>query len=200
MKTDLEWNSQLGCRSLRGGIENSIQDLFSISDFVNPGFLNGKRRSANLKVSDDAREALSAAFKPVVLRRTKDQVLKDLPEKTEQMISVDLDPKQQKIYNELKRYYQAQLMTEVQKNGVKKSQIKILAAITRLRQAALHPGLISAEYTKLKSSKLEIMLEMLIEVISEDHRVLIFSQFTSLLALVKKELKIRKIDFCYLDG
>ena len=105
-----------------------------------------------------------------------------------------------KIYNELKRYYQAQLMTEVQKNGVKKSQIKILAAITRLRQAALHPGLISVEHTNLKSSKLEIMLEMLIEVISEDHRVLIFSQFTSLLALVKKELKIRKIDFCYLDG
>ncbi len=181
-------------------IENSIQDLFSISDFVNPGFLNGKRRSAHLKIADEVREALSQAFKPVVLRRTKEQVLKDLPAKTEQLITVDLEPKQLKVYNELKRFYQGQLLKEVKDKGVKKSQIQILAALTRLRQAALHPGLIDPINAKIKSSKFEVMLEMLEEIVSEDHRVLIFSQFTSLLGLLKKELKTRDIDFCYLDG
>lgn len=181
-------------------IENSIQDLFSISDFVNPGFLNGKKQSAGIKISDEARDVLSKAFKPVILRRTKDQVLKDLPEKIEQVISVELDPKQQKIYNDLKRFYQSRLLKEVEENGINKSQIQILAALTRLRQVALHPGLVSSDHTKVKSSKFEVVLEMLEEIISEDHRVLVFSQFTSLLALLKKELKTRKIDFCYLDG
>ncbi len=181
-------------------IENSLQDLFSISDFVNPGFLNGKRRSAHLKVNDDVRGVLTKAFKPVVLRRTKEQVLKDLPEKTEQLISVELEPKQLKTYNELKRFYQRQLLQEIKQNGIQKSQIQILAALTRLRQAALHPGLIDPAHAQTKSSKFEVMLVMLEEIISQGHRVLIFSQFTSLLALLKKELDERKIEFCYLDG
>lgn len=181
-------------------IENSIQDLFSISDFVNPGFLNGKKTSTGIKVSDEAKEVLSKAFKPVILRRTKNQVLKDLPEKTEQVISVELDPKQKKIYNDLKRFYQSQLLKEVEEKGINKSQIKILAALTRLRQVALHPGLLSVDHSKVKSAKFEVVLEMLEEIIAEDHRVIVFSQFTSLLALLKKELKHRKIDFCYLDG
>jgi superfamily II DNA or RNA helicase len=181
-------------------IENSIQDLFSISDFVNPGFLNGKNRTVHLKLSDDLKETLSRAFKPVLLRRTKEQVLKDLPEKTEQLISVELESKQLKAYNELKRYYQNQLMTEIKEKGVNKSKIKILAALTRLRQAALHPGLIDPGHSKTKSAKFEVVLEMLDDVISEDHRVLIFSQFTSLLGLLKKELDQRKIKYCYLDG
>lgn len=181
-------------------IENSIHDLFSISDFVNPGFLNGKKQSASLKVSDETRELLAKAFKPVVLRRTKDQVLKDLPEKIEQMISVELEPKQQKIYNELKRYYQAKLLKEVEEKGIKGSQIQILAALTRLRQAALHPGLLSEDHAKVKSSKFEVVLEMLEEIIAEGHRVLVFSQFTSLLALLKEELKAKQIEFSYLDG
>lgn len=181
-------------------IENSIQDLFSISDFVNPGFLNGKKRSAHLKLNDDIKDTLSKAFKPILLRRTKEQVLKDLPEKTEQLISVELESKQLKVYNELKRFYQSQLMTEIKEKGVNKSKIKILAALTRLRQAALHPGLIDPAHAKTKSAKFEAVLEMLDEVISEGHRVLIFSQFTSLLNLLKKELQQRKIKFCYLDG
>ncbi len=181
-------------------IENSIQDLFSISDFVNPGFLTGKRRNAHLKIADDVRQVLAAAFKPVVLRRTKEQVLKDLPAKTEQLIKVDLEPKQLKIYNEMKRYYQGQLLQEVKEHGVKKSQIQILAALTRLRQVALHPGLVDPGHANLKSSKFEVVLEMLTEIVLEGHRVLVFSQFTSLLALLKKELNQRKIEFCYLDG
>ena len=170
------------------------------SDFVNPGFLNGKRRSAHLKLTDEMRDALSKAFKPVVLRRTKERVLKDLPDKTEQVVSVELEAKQLKTYNELKRYYQSQLLKEIKEKGIKKSQIQILAALTRLRLAALHPGLIDPTHAKTKSAKFEVILEMLEEIISEGNRVLIFSQFTSLLALLKKELKQRKIEFCYLDG
>lgn len=181
-------------------IENSILDLFSISDFVNPGFLNGRRQSSNLKIDDDTRAAVSAAFKPVVLRRTKKQVLTDLPEKTEQLISVTLEAKQLKVYNDLKKFYQSQLLQEVRQNGVKKSQIQILAALTRLRQAALHPGLIDPNHAQTKSSKFEVVLEMLSEITAEGHRVLIFSQFTALLGLLKTELEANNIQYCYLDG
>ncbi len=181
-------------------IENSLQDLFSISDFVNPGFLNGRRRSAHLKLNDETRELLGKAFKPVVLRRTKDRVLKDLPEKTEQTVYVELEAKQLKAYNELKRYYQGQLLREVEENGINKSQIQILAALTRLRQAALHPGLIDPALVGSKSAKFELLVEMLTEIIAEGHRVLIFSQFTTLLALLKKELSLHKMDYRYLDG
>ncbi len=181
-------------------IENSIQDLFSLSDFVNPGFLNGKKSSAHLKLSDDSKESLIKAIKPIILRRTKDQVLKDLPTKTEQIISVELEPKQLKIYNELKRYYQTQLLAEVETKGIKKSQIQILAALTRLRQVALHPGLVDSSKSNFKSAKFIIVLEMLEELIAEGHRVLIFSQFTSLLSLLKNELDVRNIRYSYLDG
>jgi superfamily II DNA or RNA helicase len=181
-------------------IENSLQDLFSISDFVNPGFLSGARRVTTKKLSDDTRQAVARAFKPVVLRRTKDEVLKDLPEKTEQLISVELESKQLKTYNELKRFYQSQLLRQVREKGIHKSQIQILAALTRLRQAALHPGLIDPSHANSKSAKVEAVLEMLENLIAEGHRVLIFSQFTGLLALLKVELNRRKIKFHYLDG
>jgi superfamily II DNA or RNA helicase len=181
-------------------IENSIQDLFSISDFVNPGFLSGKRKSSQLKLGEESREVLSRAFKPVVLRRTKDQVLKDLPEKTEQVIYVELEERQLKTYNELKKFYQAQIMNQVKESGIQNSQMHILAALTRLRQAALHSGLIDSTQAQTKSAKFEIVLEMLDEIIQEGHRILIFSQFTSLLALFKTELEKQKIAFSYLDG
>lgn len=181
-------------------IENSIEDLYSISDFVNPGFLTGRRKTKKFQLDEHSRAAMARAFKPIILRRTKDQVLKDLPAKTEQIISVNLEPKQLKIYNELKRYYQSQLLKEVHEKGIEKSQIQILAALTRLRQAALHPGLIEPKLKKMKSSKFEVVLSMLDEILAENQKVLIFSQFTSLLGLLKAELKCRKINFCYLDG
>ena len=181
-------------------IENSIQDLFSISDFVNPGFLNGKARTSHLKISPELKGDLSRALRPVILRRKKEMVLKDLPSKVEQVVMVDLEPKQQRAYNELKKYYQSQLLTEVQENGLRKSQIKVLAALTRLRQAALHPGLISPAHEKSKSAKFEVLLEMLEEILSEGHKVLVFSQFTSLLTLLKTEFAKHKIKYCYLDG
>ena len=181
-------------------IENSIQDLFSISDFVNPGFLRGRRTLHSTDISEDSKRALARAFKPVILRRTKETVLKDLPPKTEQVITVELEPKQLKKYDELKRFYRSQLSREIDEKGLKNSQIQILAALTRLRQAALHPGLIDPSLLNTKSAKLEVMLEMLEEILSENHRVLIFSQFTSLLAIVKTELRKRQIDFAYLDG
>jgi SNF2 family DNA or RNA helicase len=180
-------------------IENSIQDLFSISDFVNPGFLRGKKGNAHLKLDNDLKQTLGRAFKPIVLRRTKAQVLKDLPAKTEQLISVELEDKQLKLYNELKRFYQGQLLNEIKEQGVSQSQIKILAALTRLRQAALHPALIDSK-SPAQSSKFQVVLQMLEEILSENHRVLIFSQFTGLLSLLKVELEKRKIEYCYLDG
>lgn len=181
-------------------IENSINDLFSISDFVNPGFLSAKKAGFKSGLNETSRTVLGQAFKPVILRRTKEQVLKDLPEKTEQVISVELEAKQLKTYNELKRFYQHQLLKKIESEGIKRSQMQILAALTRLRQAALHPALIDSQLSNCNSSKFEAVLSMLDEIVAEKHRVLIFSQFTSLLALLKKELEHKKIEYAYLDG
>lgn len=180
-------------------IENSIQDLFSISEFVNPGFLHKKIRSAHLTIAEDIKQLIHKSFKPVVLRRTKEQVLKDLPSKTEQTIMIDLEGDHLKVYNELKAYYKVHLLKKIQQEGLPQNKIEVLSALTRLRQAALHPRIIDNK-REIESSKFSVALEMLQEIVSEKHKVLVYSQFTSLLKLFKEELDKLQIAHSYLDG
>jgi SNF2 family DNA or RNA helicase len=148
----------------------------------------------------EAREVLAQAVRPFVLRRTKKQVAKDLPERTEQTIWCELDTQQRKLYDELRDHYRASLLERVQKEGINKAKIQILEALLRLRQAACHPGLIDPKLAGAPSAKFEALFADLEEVMEEGHKVLVFSQFTSLLALVKKELDARKVAYEYLDG
>lgn len=180
-------------------IENSIQDLFSISEFVNPGFLHKKIRSAHLTIAEDIKQLIHKSFKPVVLRRTKEQVLKDLPSKTEQTIMIDLEGDHLKVYNELKAYYKVHLLQKVKQEGLPQNKIEVLSALTRLRQAALHPRIIDNK-RDIESSKFTVALEMLQEIVSENHKVLVYSQFTTLLKLFKEELDKLNIAYTYLDG
>ena len=186
-------------------VENHLGDLWSLFEFLNPGMLGGSSVFHQLtkpgETQDDAQlNLLATAIRPVMLRRTKAQVLPDLPDKTEQTLFCDLPPAQRQLYDELRQYYRTQLSDRVQAVGLKRSKIQILEALLRLRQAACHPGLIDPERAGDPSAKLDALLEQLEDVIAEGHKALVFSQFTALLAIVRQQLDKRGMVYAYLDG
>jgi hypothetical protein len=186
-------------------IENHIGELWSLFEFLNPGMLGTasifqSSGAGGRDVSPETRSILARALRPFILRRTKEQVAKDLPQKMEQTLFCELEPAQRKLYNELRDHYKASLLSTIEKDGLNKSKIQILEALLRLRQAACHPALIDKEDTETPSAKLDMLLPQLEEVLEEDHKVLVFSQFTSFLALVRKHLDEKKIVYEYLDG
>ncbi len=185
-------------------VENHLGELGSIFAFLNPGMLKpallaGVGKSAPEK-GRRAAGLLSRALRPFILRRTKEQVLKDLPERFEQTLFCELAPPQRKLYEELRRHYQLHLTESAEKHGVNQVKIQVLEALLRLRQAACHPGLIDAQAKAEPSAKLETLLEQLDGVIDGGHKALIFSQFTSLLAIVRSHLDQKGIRYEYLDG
>lgn len=185
-------------------IENHLGELWSLLEFLNPGMLgtaSAFRQWAGGTTADAAaREVLATAVRPFVLRRTKKQVAKDLPERTEQTIWCELDAQQRKLYDELRDHYRSTLLERVAKEGMNKAKIQVLEALLRLRQAACHPGLIDPKRAADPSAKFEALFADLDELMEEGHKVLVFSQFTSLLALVRKELDARTVTYEYLDG
>lgn len=190
-------------------IENHLGELWSLFEFINPGMLGSAsvfKRLATAATGSDpaAREALARSLRPFILRRTKKQVVKDLPEKTEQFLHCDLEPAQRAYYDQIRDHYrQALLRNEAAAASGGKlagSKIEVLEALLRLRQAACHPGLIDGARKDESSAKLDVLLPHLEEVIDEGHKVLVFSQFTSFLAIVKKRLDEAGIKYEYLDG
>jgi superfamily II DNA or RNA helicase len=184
-------------------VENHLGDLWSQFEFLNPGMLG--RAAGSLFTGKAAKDPatldlLRQALRPFLLRRTKEAVLTELPQKTEQTLYCELDAKQRKLYNELRDHYRALLTGKIKAQGLAKSKIHVLEALLRLRQAACHPALLDKGKRKLPSAKIETLLEQLGEVLDEGHKALVFSQFTSLLAIVKSELDARKLTYEYLDG
>jgi SNF2 family DNA or RNA helicase len=186
-------------------VENHLGELWSLFEFLNPGMLGaasvlklGKGSGGKL---DDAQRALIAqALRPFILRRTKSQVARDLPEKVEQTLFCQLGPAQRTLYNELRDHYRRTLLNRIEHDGLEKSKIHILEALLRLRQAAIHPGLIDRARVHEPSAKLDMLLPQLAEVLEEGHKALIFSQFTSVLAILRDRLDEQQIRYEYLDG
>ncbi len=186
-------------------IENHLGELWSLFEFLNPGMLGSAAvfqmaGGAARNPGEETRSLLARALRPFILRRTKKQVASDLPEKTEQTIYCELEAAQRKQYDELRRHYRDSLLARIDKDGLNRSKIQILEALLRLRQAACHPGLIDKERLDESSAKLDNLLPQVAEVIEEDHKVLVFSQFTSFLAIVRDRLDAEKIPYEYLDG
>ena len=190
-------------------IENRLEELWSLFEFLDPGMLGSasafralaRRRASAEPARDDAGRALLArALRPVILRRTKAQVASELPERTEQTVLVQLEKTQRKHYDELLAHYRRSLLPEVARRGIGRTRMHVLEALLRLRQAALHPALIDPKRRAEPSAKLDALLPMLVEAAAEDHKVIVFSQFTSLLALVRERLAEEGISFEYLDG
>ncbi len=183
-------------------VENHIGELWSIFEFLNPGQLGSATRLKKFLAGGrgNGSELVARAVRPYLLRRTKTQVLSDLPEKTEQTIFCELGEKQRKAYDELREHYRQELTGRIGRMGIGRSRIAVLEALLRLRQTACHPGLIDREQIDEPGAKLETLLEQLGEVLDEGHKVLIFSQFTSFLAILRHHLDQRSVVYEYLDG
>ncbi|MHB8797394.1 MAG: DEAD/DEAH box helicase [Thermoanaerobaculia bacterium] len=184
-------------------VENHLGELWSLLDFLNPGIM-GKASAFAGKAARDpderTRELLARAVRPFILRRTKEKVARDLPAKVEQTVVCEMGATQRRLYGELKDHYRRTLLEKVDRIGIARSKIHVLEALLRLRQAACHPGLLDARREDEESAKLEALLPQLAELVAEGHKALVFSQFTSFLALVRKRLDVAGIAYEYLDG
>jgi superfamily II DNA or RNA helicase len=184
-------------------IENHLGELASLFAFLNPGMLGRARGLSPLWTGTrdpDQAALLARVLRPVLLRRTKSEVLRELPAKTEQTLLCELLPVQRRQYDELRRHYQRVLSERVAKDGIERSKLHVLEALLRLRQSACHPALIDRDRVDEPSAKLETLFEQLEEVLAEGHKALVFSQFTRLLALVRTGVEARGIGYAYLDG
>ena len=187
-------------------VENSIDDLFALVDFVSPGLLGKNAREKMSKAAEHGKidvvalEQLALAMRPFILRRTKAQVLKDLPEKIEKVLHCELSTIERKRYVELRDYYREHLRGEIESKGIGKSKLLVLEALLRLRQAACHPGLIDKKAKADESSKTDTLLAQLGTVVAEGHKALVFSQFTTFLDIVEAKLEEAKISTIRLDG
>ncbi len=185
-------------------VENHLGELWSLFEFLNPGLLEelgGLRRALESpRPSAEVLELVRTLVRPFVLRRTKAEVAKDLPERTEQTLFVELEPAERESYDELLRHYQASVSKALKQTGAEGATTHLLEALLRLRQAACHPGLLDEARREEQSSKLDCLVERLLALREEGHRALVFSQFTSLLAIVRQRLLAEGITFEYLDG
>lgn len=187
-------------------IENSLTELWSIFDFLMPGYLRthktftGKFEIPIVKNGDQqALRELSRHIKPFILRRMKKAVLKELPPKIEGKLTSEMTGEQTRLYAAWLLKTRAEFESELQANGFEKSQIKILSLLTRLRQICCHPSLFIDNY-RGGSGKLEMLQEIIKDAVSGGHRILLFSQFTGMLHLIKQELEAIDIPYHYLDG
>ena len=185
-------------------IENHLSELGSIFQFLNPDLL-GKLPRFEVLVAGRAPtkrelEQLADDLRPFILRRTKAEVLPDLPPKTEQVLLCDMRTEQRELYDKLRAGYQVSLMEQVESRGVSGSALQVLEALLRLRQVACHPGLVDPAWEGAGSVKLEALFEQVSEILDEGHKVLVFSQFTSLLGYVRQRLDAEEMPYAYLDG
>jgi len=185
-------------------VENHLLELWSLFEFLNPGILGSRqdfqRRFGSAEIDTEELRRLQCGLAPFLLRRTKQQVLRELPPKSEQVLYCDLSPREKRQYQELRNYYRKQLGAKIAKQGMQRCKIHILESLLRLRQAACHPGLLDAKQAAKSSSKFDMLLEHVQELVQEGHKALVFSQFTSLLDLLRKELERRGIAYAYLHG
>lgn len=190
-------------------MENHLGELWSQFHFLMPGLLGDEKQFRNLfrkpieLLADQARQQqLNKRIAPFMLRREKSLVAKELPEKTEIISSVELSGQQRQLYETIRVTMNNKVREEIDKKGIARSQIIILDALLKLRQVCCDPRLLKFDAAKKvkNSAKLEQLMEILPEMIIEGRRILLFSQFTSMLRLIEEELAKRQIDYVKLTG
>jgi non-specific serine/threonine protein kinase len=187
-------------------VENNTLELWSQFAFLNPGLLGSadyfrEEFAAPIERKGDEHAArfLRRMVYPFILRRTKDQVAKDLPPRTERRMVCDMEPAQRRLYEEKRDYYRALLLKLIEDEGINNARFRVLEGLLRLRQICNHPRL-AVKTFKDGSAKFELLLETLETLRAERHKALVFSQFVGMLKLLQAELKKRRIPFAYLDG
>ncbi|PYZ96794.1 helicase SNF2 [Alteribacter lacisalsi] len=175
-------------------IENSLDELYSIFEVVLPGLFASKRAFKEMEEKSVARRV-----RPFVLRRVKEDVLKELPDKLENVQFTELTEDQKAVYLAQLQILRNEVKNVIQDGAFQQNRMKILAGLTRLRQICCHPSLFMDSYEG-RSGKLDRLMEYLKEAVPSGKRVVIFSQFTSMLAMIREELERSGWDYYYLDG
>ena len=191
-------------------IENNLFELWSLFEFLMPGFLGSQHAFQRgvikpIKEGDmETLEYLRTRVKPFILRRTKAEVVKDLPPKIESVTYCALADEQAELYSSLAAKLRDQVLSDVDKKGMAKSQMSILDALLKLRQICCHPKLLKMDMpgysANMPSGKFETFKDMIIDIVEEGHKVLVFSQFVQMLQHIRSWLQMTDIPFCYLDG
>ena len=188
-------------------IENSTFDLFAQMNFVNPGFfgdIKGFKENYSNRIDKEGdalvSEELAKLSKPFILRRTKELVAKELPEKTEDIIYCEMEPEQRKVYEAWRNEYRDKILKKIEDDGLEKSKLFILEGLLRLRQICDSPLLLKQQsVTSGPSIKIKEILSLILEKTAK-HKILVFSQFVGMLQLIKSDLDKHHIDYEYLDG
>ncbi len=185
-------------------VENSLMELWSIFDFIMPGYLFDEKRFSvryhkKLNESEEILEELNKLIKPFILRRYKKDVINELPQKIEKKLIVSMSEEQEKVYTIYADYAKSLIEKKVKDDDLKTSKIEILSYITKLRQLCLDPSVLINDYVGA-SGKVDALIEILQQGIEEGHKILVFSQFTSVLKNIASKLSSEHILFSYLDG
>ncbi len=187
-------------------IENSLAELWSIFDFIMPGYLFTYKQFKTIYevpiVKDNDEKAmakLKMLIEPFVLRRNKKEVLTELPDKTITVLNNEMEEEQRNIYLTYLAQAKQDLFQEIELNGYEKSHMQILAVLTRLRQICCHPSLFIRDY-KEGSGKLNQCMEIVQDAVEGDHKILLFSGYTSMFPIIEEELKKRNIQYYKLTG
>ena len=187
-------------------LENTTMDLWTQMTFVNPGLLGSQsffklhfQQPIEKQADQQQLHKLNRLIKPFLLRRHKSQVAVDLPPKVESVQYCEMTDAQSERYEETKSYFRNLILERIEADGMAKSQMIVLQGLTKLRQLANHPRMVETDY-EADSGKLDAVLEKLETIISENSKVLIFSQFTKHLAIIRQVLEQRNINYAYLDG
>ncbi len=189
-------------------VENRLKELWSLFDFLMPDFL-GAYKEFNESYErpieagiDGAGQKLRKIVHPFILRRLKSQVEQDLPEKTDIIHLCEFDDDQRSLYLDVLDECRQKVFSEIATRGIKRSQISILAELLRLRQVCCDPRLLKNREIppEMNSAKLETLMHMIEEIIEEGHKILVFSQFVSMLSIVRREFEQRGIVYEYIDG
>ncbi|MCP4137219.1 MAG: DEAD/DEAH box helicase [bacterium] len=188
-------------------VENNTGELWSQMDFLNPGMLGSREDFANTYSrpiekhgSSGAAEQLKKRIYPFILRRRKEEAAPDLPPKEEIIIYAEMGSRQAELYESCRRRYRDSIEQTIREQGINKSTIHIFDALLKLRQIALFPSLVYKDEANAPSCKFDMMKDMIDEIIREDHKMLIFSSFTSSLAIVRNYFDKEKISYSYIDG
>lgn len=185
-------------------VENSLMELWSIFDFIMPGYLYDEKRFTTryfrrLEEGPEILEEIHKMVKPFILRRLKKNVIKELPDKIEKTMFIPLEDEQKIVYETYSEYAKDLIQKKVENDEFKKSRIEILSYVTKLRQICLDPSVTMENYNG-GSGKIEALIDILEESIEGQHKVLVFSQFTSVLKNIGKILNEKSMEYCYLDG
>ena len=187
-------------------VENNTIELWSQFAFLNPGMLGTLHYFKSAFATqiekykdEETASLLQKTVFPFILRRTKEKVAKELPNKSEQLLLCDLSEQQKKVYERWRDVYRAKILKLIEDAGLNKSRMNVLEGLTKLRQLACHPALIEPEIEE-DSGKFEMLFELVEEIVREGHKLLLFSQFVKMLTLIRRRFEKLDIPYEYLDG